>query len=351
MESNHNFKNIKDYLHHWDLFFEEWVKGESHQKKLLDSDTMWGYHKGKLSKDKKTGKLTSTKLEHDVFPQPYLGDILNHSVISLNLNPSRSKLGEKKITLENGEKGNENDVFEEKHLQAFLKKDNKEVYQEHAKGFPTYDIDFWQDQDGWIDSIFENIFDKKVAEEKLYQYDPETKKKVKLKPFAIEICPWGSKSWLPLDLKKEIKKLKKLDISTIYFFKYLNNFVFDVIEKAIDNSKLKIVLSVGKAYYDIFNHENDFEKLSEFTKSSKTNNEVVAETNPHNEDFITKIKANWPLNKMNLLTNRNFSFWKRNDTLYYNVFSTEGGKNNPPGKNFNKIEKEFFRIYKSLIIK
>ena len=32
-----------------------------------------------------------TQLEYDVLPQPYLGNIENHSVITLNLNPSRSR--------------------------------------------------------------------------------------------------------------------------------------------------------------------------------------------------------------------------------------------------------------------
>jgi hypothetical protein len=111
------------------------------------------------------------------------------------------------------------------------------------------------------------------------------------------------------------------------------------------------VLCIGKIYYDIFNHNSDFEKLSEFTKSRKTNNEVVAEPETLDQNFISKIKENWPLNKNNVLTNRSFSFWKRNNTLYYNVFSPNGGKNNPPGKDFKKVEKEFFRIYKLYLTK
>ena len=82
---NIEFKNIDDYLEHWDKFFEKWEKDS---KATFEEDVIWKNLKGK-------GK---TELEYDVFPQPYLGDIKDHSVITLNLNPSRSKLGEKNKT-------------------------------------------------------------------------------------------------------------------------------------------------------------------------------------------------------------------------------------------------------------
>ena len=353
MDSIKNFKNTDDYLEHWDKFFEEWNKGESYQIKLLDNDKIWCNHKG-IKWETEEGETKSTKLEPNVFPQPYLGDIRNNSVITLNLNPSRSKLGEKKFTLENGEKGNENDVFEEKHLQKFLKK-YKKVYNKYAKGFPTYYTHpFWKKQDDWIDKIFKKILGDN---EKLYQYDPVTKEKEKLKPFAIEICPWGSKSWLGLDIKKDSKELKNLEISTIYFLKYLNNFVFDVIEKAIDNSKLKIILSVGKAYYDIFEHkESGFRKIIECTKSQNSkawdlklniDEEIKAEiNNAYFEEYWPKKKEN---NKDIRYVNRSFSFWKKNGLIYFNSWSP--GSNNPPGEEFIEIEEEFFRIYKSILTK
>jgi hypothetical protein len=325
---NIEFKSTREYLKHWDIFFEEWNKGESHQKKLLDNDKIWCNHKGTEWVNNK-GEKCSNELEPVVFPQPYLGNIKNYSVITLNLNPSRSKYG--------------NENFKEPDLKPNYK------YEKYAEEFSTYDThQFWKDQKGWIDRIFKFLEEEKPSEKKI-------------KPFAIEICPWASKSWLGLEIKKETKKFKKgelrisvLDIPTEDFFKYLDNYVFDVIEKVnqknIFPSKIKLVTCIGKDYYDIFNHNNSgFEKLSEFTKSKKTNNEVFAEPDTLDENFISKIKENWPLNKNNVFTNRSFSFWKRNNTLYYNVFPPNGGKNNPPGKNFNEVEEEFFRIYKSLI--
>jgi hypothetical protein len=334
---NIEFKSTREYLKHWDIFFEEWSKGESHQKKLLENDKIWSKHKGTEWETKK-GEKKSTKLEPDAFPQPYLGNIDDHSVITLNLNPSRSK----KYGYEN---------FKEPVL------DSRYKYNQYAESFPTYDTHpFWQKQDDWIDSLFKEILVEEIlVEEKLYQYNPETKKKEKLKPFAIEICPWGSKSWLGLGIKKESKKLKNLNISTIFFFKYLNNLVFDVIEKAIDNSKLKIILSVGKAYYDIFDHkESGFCKIIECTKSRNSkawdlkldkDDEIKVELN---KAFFEKV---WPKKKENnenlRYVNRSFSFWKKNGVIYFNSWSP--GSNKPPGKEFDKIEQEFFRIYKSLI--
>ena len=330
---NIEFKSIQEYLDHWDKFFEEWSKGESHQKKLLENDKIWSKHKG-TEWETKEGKKRSTKLEPDAFPQPYLGNIDDHSVITLNLNPSRSK----KYGYEN---------FKEPVLDSSYK------YNQYAESFPTYNTHpFWKKQDDWIDNIFKKI----LVEEKLYQYSPETKKKEKLKPFAIEICPWGSKSWLGLGIKKESKKLKNLNISTNFFLKYLNNLVFDVIEKAIVNSKLKIVLSVGKAYYDIFEHkESGFRKIIECTKSQNSkawdlkldiDEEIKAESKAFFEEAWPKKKEN---NEDLRYVNRSFSFWKKNGVIYFNSWSP--GSNKPPGKEFEKIEEEFFRIYKSLITK
>ena len=212
MDSIKNFKNTDDYLEHWDNFFKEWKKDK---KGTFDKDIVWKNRKGK----------GETELEYDVLPQPYLGNIHDHSVITLNLNPSRSK------------KNKENIEFEENYLPKFKEKKN---YYEYAESFPTYYTHpFWQNQDKWIDRIFKDLGKEKPSEKKI-------------KPFAIEICPWGSKSFQKLDIVDEDEIVE-----------YMDNYVFDVIEKVITNSRLKMVLSVGKAYYDIF-QKSEFEKLQKF---------------------------------------------------------------------------------------
>ena len=283
-EQNENieFKNIQEYWNHWDKFFDDW---SNDKERTFNKDVIWNGREGK----------GETELEYDVFPQPYLGNIQNHSVITLNLNPSRSR------------KNKENIEFEAKHLPEFLKNPND--YYKYAESFPTYDIKFWQKQDDWIDRIFE----KKLVEEKLYQYNPETKTKEKLKPFAIEICPWGSKSFQKLKINEDDSLIK-----------YMDQHVFDVIEKLIEYSKLKIVLSVGKAYYDIFdNKKTDFELLKEISyKNNKPEGMDWPQTMDEKSGKDRDVK-------------RTFSIWKKGKILYLNTYAS--GSNTPPADHFDDI--------------
>ena len=290
---NIELKSIEAYLKHWDNFFEKWEKDS---KATFDEDVIWKNRKGK----------GETELECDVFPQPYLGNIHDHSVITLNLNPSRSKKGVKKFNLKNGEKGNENDVFEEKHLQEFLKKPKKDYY-EYAKGFPTYDIDFWQNQKNWIDRIFKKLGKDAPSENKI-------------KPFAIEICPWGSKKFQNLKIKKDDPLIK-----------YMDHYVFDVIEKVIEHSKLKVVLSVGKAYYDIFDN-----KKTVFVREK----EISYQNKPEGID--------WPQTKDEVSgkdrdVKRTFSIWKKGKILYINTYAS--GSNTPPAEHFDEIQNQLINKY------
>ena len=311
MESTKNFKNIKDYLHHWDLFFKEWKKDK---KGTFNKDIVWKNRKGK-------GK---TELEYDVLPQPYLGNIHDHSVITLNLNPSRSK------------KNKENIEFEENYLPKFKEKEN---YYEYAESFPTYDTHpFWKKQNDWIDRIFEKLGKEKPSK------NPEP-----LKPFAIEICPWGSQSFQKLDIVDEDEIVE-----------YMDNYVFGVIEKVITNSRLKMVLSVGKAYYDIF-QKSEFENLEEISSKPiqrevfkfsndkyKTHLDLsLSENNKYIEEKISKIPYNWPIK----FVQRSFSIWEKDGILYFNTYAS--GSNSPPGDHFDEIQNDLIKrhLQKKLIIK
>lgn len=312
---NIEFKSIKEYKKHWDEFFEKWEKDS---KATFEEDVIWKNREG-------TGEK---KLEYDVFPQPYLGNIENHSVITLNLNPSRSKKGVKKFNLKSGEKGNENDVFEEKHLQEFLKK-YKKVYSDYAESFPTYDTHpFWKKQGGWIDRIFKNLGKEK----------PSLKD---IKPFAIEICPWGSKSFQKLKINEDDSLIKYMDLH-----------VFDVIEKVIEHSKLKIVLSVGKAYYDIFNDSSVFIKLEEISSKlfdeeftfleddNKTYKNCLEKSKKYEpEEKMIDIPYNWPMK----FIKRSFSIWERGEVLYLNSYAS--GSNTPPAEHFDEIQNQLINKY------
>ena len=260
---------------------------------MLKNDKIWSdeNRKGKVWKTE-DGKEKSTLLEYDVLPQPYLGNIENHSVITLNLNPSRSR------------KNKENIEFEKNNLPKFKKAEN---YYKYAEIFPTYDTHpFWQDQKNWIDRIFEKLGKDAPSENKI-------------KPFAIEICPWGSKSFQKLKIKKDDSLIE-----------YMDHYVFDVIEKVIEYSKLKIVLSVGKAYYDIFdNKKTDFELLKEI--SYKKNK-------PEGMDWPQTIDKKSGKDRD---VKRSFSIWERGEVLYLNTYAS--GSNTPPAEHFNEIQNELIR--------
>ena len=302
MESTKNFKNIKDYLDHWDLFFEEWVKDK---EGCFENDPIW-------SSENRRGK-GDKKLDFQVLPQPYLGDIKNHSVITLNLNPSRYS------------KSKEYKKFEKEIKPIF---DKAKDYYTYAKEFPTYDIKFWQNQAKWIDRIFQNL------DNQLDMNDSE-----KIRPFAIEICPWGSKAFQKLDID---------DMSEIV--EYMDKHVFDIIKKANEYSKLKIVLSVGKAYYDIFK-KSEFQKLEEisskpfekeFKFSSDNDNTYLkclsqSENKKFIDEKISKIPYNWPIK----FVKRSFSIWEKDGILYFNTYAS--GSNSPPGDHFDEIQNDLIK--------
>lgn len=286
-------ENVEVYLTKWNTFFEEWKKNP---EVTFNEDKVWSKHKGKVKTD---ANKKETKLDYGLLPQPYLGDIKNHSVITLNLNPCRTKQ-DKSVN-----------EFKE-NLDKF---NSASSYHEYAKDFPTYDIRFWQDQANW----FKRIFKERM------EFD------IDKKPFAIEICPWNSESWLALKINEEIVN-------------YLNENVFSVIEKAIKYSDIKLVFSVGKAYYDIFNHNSDFIKIEEFTKS-QNNGSLIFHSD--DQDRKSKIESIWPKKQDKKSTtryvNRSFSFWKKNNIIYVNTWGP--GSNKTPGKDFVEIESELIRKY------
>tara|TARA_B100000683_G_C12493540_1_gene555411 strand:+ start:2228 stop:3127 length:900 start_codon:yes stop_codon:yes gene_type:complete len=293
MESNHNFKDIEAYLVFWNDFFEEWVKDK---KGTFEDFPIW-------SNKNRQGK-GDTKLDYEVLPQPYLGDIKKHSVITLNLNPSRYS------------KGKENEKFEQEIKPIF---DNAENYYTYAREFPTYEIDFWQKQIKWIARIFSDL-------------DVNSENHL---PFAIEICPWGSKSFQKLKIKKDDPLIK-----------YMHHYVFDVIEKVIEHSKLKMVMSVGKAYYDIF-QKSEFKRVDEIS-SNPFHKEVFKFSNDKykthldlspskNNELKEKMPYNWPFK----FVQRSFSIWEKAGIFYFNTYAS--GSNSTPGVHFDEIQNDFIK--------
>ena len=299
VKSNQNFKDIKAYKIFWNDFFEEWKKDK---KGTFEKDPIWSSENRRGTGDK--------KLDYQVLPQPYLGDVEEHSVITLNLNPSRYS------------KGKENEKFEQEIKPIF---DEAEDYYTYAREFPTYEIDFWQKQIKWIARIFSEL---DINSENLL-------------PFAIEICPWGSKSFQKLEIGERDKDK---------IVEYMHHYVFDVIEKVITNSRLKMVLSVGKAYYDIF-QRSEFKKLEEISSKPfqkevlkfsndkyKTHLDLsLSENNKYIGEKISKISYNWPIK----FVQRSFSIWEKAGILYFNTYAS--GSNSTPGVHFDEIQNDLIK--------
>ena len=112
----------------------------------------------------------------------------------------------------------------------------------------------------------------------------------------------------------------------------MDKHVFDVIEKVIEYSKLKIVLSVGKAYYDIFNNKKtDFERKEEI--SYKKNK-------PEGMDWPQTIDKKSGKDRD---VKRTFSIWEKGKILYINTYAS--GSNTPPAEHFNEIQNELINKY------
>lgn len=265
---------IDNYKTKWNSFFEDWYNSPQN---AFDNNIWSKSHKGK-------GK---TELDPFSLPQPYLGNPKNCSVITLNLNPgptSDLRIYQKGLL-----------------VQQFKKSEN---YFEYAKEFPQmklkeYPSKFWNKQFKWIENLTDNNSNSKL-------------------PFAIEICPWHSKKW---------KSLKGISDE---LNSYIQENVFEVINVAIKFSSMKIVLSVGKTYYDLFGTDSlGFEKIIEITP----------------ENYSSLIEFKWPLNKKGELSKRFFSIWKHKETeiLYLNSYSY--GSNTPPSKEWNEIQNYLIKNY------
>lgn len=271
---------IQQFKTKWDKFISDWLQSPNETFKM----DIWSSYNGK----------ENYELLWEYLPQPYLGDPENCSVVTLNLNPGPVNL--------NPEPESNYRKYPNGKLIEQLKQ--SENYFEYAKSFPQIHIDiaskkFWNKQFKWVDSILE--INEIKNEDRL--------------PFAMEICPWHSKNWA----NNELEELHS----------HIDNAVFDVVDKVVMNAQVKIVLSVGKSYYDFF-EKNGFIKKLELT--------------PDNHRELNTIP--WPENKHKEKSKRFFSVWKRekSDTIYFNTYSF--GSNTPPSDKWNEIQKFILKSVK-----
>jgi len=226
----------------------------------------------------KLGKISETLEPWTNFlPEPYLGDFCKNSAVVLNYNPGgvipevQNKVNGKFIH-ENDAVGNYN-------------KFAKSIY------YFQQDSGFWYNWKKFLRGLSPSLEND-------------------LNPFAIEICPWHSPSF----------KLSENNIKDIRL--YLEETVLLPAEAASMNSRLKIIFSIGKDYYNLFHYLN-FKKTDELHQ--------------------TKNEGNWPRKNNGQLVDRTISLWKSdNGIVYFNSFAPGGNK--PPSKDFYEIIKEFINI-------
>ena len=266
---------IAEYINKWEVFFSNWV--ESPEKTFKNN--IWSQiYKGN----------SSFALQYDYLPQPFLGDPENCSIITLNLNP-----------------GPVHDIRRFPDGILVKKLIAKKSYFDYARSFPQVKLKnhpnkFWKKQLKWVFRL--TGIDYNVHG---------------LYPFAIEICPWHSNNWKSPDLDEKLVAEIQMN-------------VFDVIDMVIPYATKKVVISVGKDYYHLFNQGSlGFEKL--------------LEAGP--KDYRNAGISEWPTNKKGKPIKRFFSLWKKSSsgTIYLNTYSV--GSNTPPSVVWDEIQQTLISKY------
>ena len=259
-----NFKTSQDYIAYWNDFINVWYKDPI--KYFNANNHPWEY-------------LKNLKQDADALPEPYCGDPDNFSAIIINLNPGS-------VT-----------PYLQQHPNGLFIKDFKPTgtYFNFAQNFPyltkypeTGGGKWWTRRDLWI--------------KRLINTDNN--------PFAIDICPWHSKSWGGF----------KSSLNTI---KYVNDYVIKPAEIIFKNADLKIIVTVGSEFEYIFN-ELGFEKKETLGP--------------------LKNSGDWPLNSKNLPTNRNYSIWESQTGIFYLNTNCQGS-NGCPKAEFNQLELKLIGPY------
>lgn len=240
-------------------------------------------------------------LEFNALPEPYLGDPYKCSAVIININPGGSMSKYQSLATR------ENKL---NFISRFIDGHN---YHNFAVSFPYLTLpesecgtDWWTSRNSWINRISGNTNELK-------------------RPFAMEICPWHSKSWKGLDFEQE--ELRN----------YLEEYVIRPAQEAIKNSNLRIVgLSVGTPITKVL--ESCGYKRVKLWGWDNTEKKFR---------FDTPISDKWPQKEDNKPVKRTYTLWRReNSDVYFLNTSAQGG-NRAPSINFLEVEKEILASIKN----
>lgn len=227
-------------------------------------------------------------------PEPYLGDPYNCSIVMLNLNPGfGGECGDKPLHWKDGILVTDKicqDYYSYAKEFSYIK--NNDNRHEGAKKW-------WKPRKVWLDNFVEKT----------------TNIKTTLAPFAIELCPWHSKSWKDLKYKED---------------EYLKNYILTyVITPAIiaaKNAQIKFPICIGKSF-EIILPLLGFEIKKYW-----------------NQDSGLK---NWPTSKGRKMQ-RTYQLFKNNKNEYIlNIWAP--GSNKTPSQSFSDVEKFIISKIKDII--
>lgn len=268
-------KSIVEYFtQDWDNKITEWYKSPN---LFFDNHVS-----PEVYKLKSKGKY---KLQPEFLPEPYIGDPYKCSAVVINKNP-----GNPHMDLQHFEKG------------RFIVTNKAHTsYSKFAFPFPYLSdtenenngSKWWNKRINWINLLLG--------------------KESTNKPFALELCPWHSQ----LFGKANIKSINK-------FAHQVNNEVFNIAEAASVNANLKMILTVGSLFTDIFN-ELSFR-------------EVIA---INHTNFKEHNINNWPISKKTKKpTQVYFSIWQSKSGINYFNFRSGSNYNSPPAKHWQEVQKQ-----------
>ncbi|MBD1397678.1 hypothetical protein H9Q13_10925 [Pontibacter sp. JH31] len=263
--------------------------------KINELKAYWNYYVQNWAKDPE-GQFNSEEnlfkdLRHIDFdplalPEPYFGDPDRNSAVILNYNP-----GPVMAELQHYPSGS-----------FMLRGKAHEDYHAFAKPFP-YLADYrnnpggawWLRRKEWVDGLSSHV--THIAK----PGQPG------LLPFALEICPWHSKSF----------KLRPNDIEPLR--EYMTNYVLGPAEEIAKNSLLPFIISVGKDCQDLF-------QVLGFTLELS-----VSPLNFSQFGIQHPMAGNKPVM-------RHYSIWRSHQGgIYLNTYSQ--GSNSNPSAAFTEVER------------
>ncbi len=248
-----------------------------------------------------------SNLQKEGMPEPYFGNWRGCSAVLININPGNTN------PINNIDNIHDKDNLIKKYLMnesgKFLQYKNLAVefpYLSDGVSAKNPARKWWEYRKRWVDRIIATYEDVEKIKER---YDSEAN----VKPFAMELCPWHSKSWKRLTYNDDV-------------YSEVEKNVLKPAQEIVRNSRLPFALCIGKPICDVlkdilgrmtgyYYKEFDFEDFGE----------------------------QWPNNKKENPIDRTYAIIKTEDISFLCTWCS--GSNLPPSKEFSDsgIEAEIIR--------